>query len=30
MYWLVSTLLAILQQQLTTKISSTPAKAGAK
>ena len=30
MYWLVSTLLAILQQQVTTKITSTPAKAGAK
>ena len=30
MYWLVSTVLAILQQQLTAKITSTPAKAGAK
>ena len=30
MYWLVSTVLAILQQQVTTKISSTPAKAGSK
>lgn len=29
-YWLVSTLLAILQQQLTTYLTSTPAKAGAK
>jgi YidC/Oxa1 family membrane protein insertase len=28
LYWLVSTVLAILQQQLTTKITSTPAKAG--
>ena len=30
MYWLVSTVLAILQQQLTTYMTSTPAKAGAK
>jgi YidC/Oxa1 family membrane protein insertase len=30
MYWLVSTILAILQQQLTSYMTSTPAKAGAK
>jgi YidC/Oxa1 family membrane protein insertase len=30
MYWLVSTVLAILQQQLTTKITGAPAKAAAK
>jgi len=30
LYWLVSTLLAIGQQQLTSKITGTPAKAGTK
>ena len=29
-YWLVSTVLTILQQQVTTKITATPAKARAK